>query len=193
MSWGSVIGAVGGGVIGFILGGPVGAFYGASLGFAIGMYVDPITPDVTPVGAPDTSELVMSGEVGTPVYDLAGTAKIIGHLLCYGGEHAEAEEEEVEGGKGGGGSESYVTGYKYYMSWAVGIAVGQVDTLLAVYENDDIVWEGELACPASGGQETITLDGMGSATFYFGTDDQALNSKVGAIIDDASWNIPYRN
>ena len=193
MSWGSVIGAVGGGVIGFILGGPVGAFYGASLGFAIGMYVDPITPDVTPVGAPDTSELVMSGEVGTPVYDLAGTAKIIGHLLCYGGEHAEAEEEEVEGGKGGGGSESYVTGYKYYMSWAVGIAVGQVDTLLAVYENDDIVWEGELACPASGGQETITLDGMGSATFYFGTDDQALNSKVGAIIDDASLNIPYRN
>ena len=194
MSIGGLISAVVGGVIGFVVGGPVGALYGISLGFALGMYVDPITPDMPSTGGPDQELLVMSGEVGTPIPDLAGTAKVTGHLLCYGGERADPVYTEVSGGKGGGGgSDPQVTGYKYYMSWAVGILAGEASTLYAVYKNDDVVWEGELDCPASGGEETITLDEMGSATFYFGTDDHALNTKVGALLDDSDLNVPYRN
>ena len=197
MSVGGLIGAAAGGVIGFFIGGPAGAFYGASLGFALGMAIDPITPDMPSAGAPDQGDLVMSGEVGTLIADLAGTAKIAGHLLCYGGERAEPVYGKTSGGGGKGGGppepKPQITGYKYYMSWAVGLIAGQAGTLYAVYKNDEIVWEGELDCPASGGEETITLDGMGSATFYFGTDDHALNSKVGALLDDPNLNIPYRN
>jgi hypothetical protein len=195
MSVGGLIGAAAGGVIGFVVSGfnPVGAFYGASLGFALGMAIDPITPDMPSAGAPDQGDQVMSGEVGTPIADLAGTAKIAGHLLCYGGERAEPVYGEAAGGKGGGEPDPQVTGYKYYMSWAVGIVAGEADKLYAVYKNDEVVWEGELDCPASGGEETITLDGMGSATLYFGTDDHALNSKVGALLDDPTLNTPYRH
>ena len=194
MSIGGLIGAVVGGVIGYIIGGPYGALYGISLGFSLGMYVDPITPDIPSVGGPDQGVQVMSSEIGTPIADLAGTAKIAGHLLCYGGERADPVYGEAGGGKGGGGgSDPQITGYKYYMSWAVGILAGEADTLYAIYKNDDVVWEGELDCPASGGEETIVLTEMGSATFYFGTDDHALNAKVGALIDDPALNIPYRN
>lgn len=193
MSLGSIIGGVVGGVIGWIYGGPYGAYFGFSLGFSLGMYVDPMTPDIPSTGGPDQGLLVMSGEVGTPIIDLAGTAKVAGHLLCYGGERADPVYTEVSGGKGGGGSDSQVTGYKYYMSWAVGIIAGQADTLYTVYKNDDVVWAGELDCPASGGEETIVLTDMGSATFYFGTDDHILNSKVGALLDDPALNVPYRN
>ena len=204
MSIGGLVGAVVGGVIGFVVtgGNPLGAFYGASLGFALGMIIDPMTPDVPSVGAPHPpGESVMSGEVGISIADLAGTAKIVGHLLCYGGERAEPVYGKTSGGGGKGGiggggppePEPQITGYRYYMSWAVGIVAGQADTLYAIYKNDEVIWEGTLDCPASGGEETITLDGMGSAVFYFGTDDHALNSKAGVLLDDATLNTPYRH
>lgn len=194
MSFGAIVGGVVGGVIGFIVGGgPVGAFYGAAIGFSLGMAIDPITPDIHSAGMPDQEALVMSGEIGSPMPDLAGTAKITGHLLCYGGERAEAQYTEVSGGKGADEPDPVITGYKYYMSWVVGIAAGQVDTLYAVHKGEDVVWEGILDCPVSGGQETIVLDDMGSATFYFGTADQVANSKVGDLLGDATLNSPYRN
>jgi hypothetical protein len=168
MSTGGLIGAGVGAVIGFFIAGPIGAIYGAGFGFAFGMAVDPMTPDVPSVGAPDQSELVMSGEIGTPIPDLAGTAKITGHLLCYGKERVETVYDNSSGGGGKGGGDEpdpQITGYKYYMSWAVGIVAGKANTLYAIYKNDeDVVWEGELDCPASGGEETVVLtDGGGGA------------------------------
>lgn len=212
MSIGSIIGGVVGGVIGFFMGGPMGAFYGASLGFTLGMVVDPMTPDMPSLGSPNPSEQVMSTEVGTPIADLVGTAKIPGHLLCFGNERNKAVyQESAGGGKGGGGAPPpQVTGYKYYMSWALGFCAcpgdSKISTLYAIYKNNDAepvwpvfetdeaeeVWEG-LICPESGGQETIVLDGIGSMDFYFGTDDQVPNSKVAEIILDSTLNTPYRN
>jgi len=159
MSVGSIIGGVVGGVIGFIYGGPMGAYYGATIGFGIGMMIDPMTPDISGLGMPKPGEVVMSSEVGTPLADLAGTAEITGHLIFYGGERNEPVYTETSGGKGGGGSEQQVAGYKYYMSWGLGICSGKVDTLYAIYKNEDPnpVWSGELECPASGGMETILL------------------------------------
>ena len=195
MSVGSIIGAIIGGIIGGIIGQGPGMLYGASLGFTLGMMIDPMTPDVPSSTTPDQSELIMSSEVGAPLCDLAGTAKITGHLLCYGAENTETQYNESSGGKGGGGGgEKTISGYKYYMSWALGIVAGPVDTLYAVYDtDDDVIWQGELNCPESGGKETITLDGLGSADFYFGTADQATNAGVAGIIDDSTLNTPYRN
>jgi len=198
MSVGSLIGGVVGGVVGFFIGGPTGAFYGASIGFGIGMMVDPMIPDMPAPGIPNPDDNVMKSTIGNPIPDLAGTAKITGHLLLFGKERNEPvySESAGGGGKGGGGGSSpppQIKGYKYYMSWAVGICAGQINTLYAVYKNEDVVWKGALDCPASGGQETIILDGVGSLTFYFGTNDQVANSKVGEIIPDATLNSPLRN
>lgn len=198
MSVGSFFGAVAGGIIGFVVtgGNPWGALYGASIGFGLGMAIDPMTPDMPSVGAPDQMTQVMSSTVGDPVPDLAGTGKIAGHLLCYGKERAEPVYSTSSGGGGKGGPpepQPQITGYKYYMSWVLGIVAGPVDTLYAIYKGEDVVWEGELNCPASGGKETIVLSGIGSVDFCFGTADQVANSKVGEIISDATLNTPYRN
>ena len=194
MSLGGLIGGVVGGIIGFFVGGPTGALYGASIGFSLGLAIDPITPDVPVAGVPlPVGSQIMLSEIGGPLPDLVGTGQITGHLLCFGKEWAEAIMTEVEGGKGGSSPDPYVSGYKYYMSWAVGIVAGPVDILYTIYKNEDIIWEGTLELPASGGQETIVIEGMGSAIFYFGTADQVANSDVGELLGDETLNSPYRH
>ena len=193
MSIRSIAGAVVGGVIGFFVGGLWGAFYGASIGFGLGMAVDPLTPDISSPGVP-LQELQFTGNtIGTPIADVLGTVKLVGTFLCYGKERVENITQETGGKGGGGGGEEQVTGHRYYMSWVQGICKGPVDTLFAIYkDNDELLWSGELNRPASGGQETILLADTGSMTFYFGTDDQAVNSKIGEIISDNTLNSPLR-
>jgi len=62
-----------------------------------------------------------------------------------------------------------------------------------VFNGTDVVWAGELNRPESGGEETITLQDMGSMTFYFGTDDQTANSVIGSKLEDPTLNVPYRH
>lgn len=189
MSLGSLIGIATGAVLGFFIPG-VGIFMGAALGLGLGMMLDPITPDVN-APSPLQGELqITTSSVGTLISDLLGTAKFTGNLFWYGLERSEEQTEEV-GGKGGG--ETVVTGYKYYMSWAMGLCLGEIDTLYTVYNGEDeVVWEGVLHRPESGGEETITLTDMGSAVLYFGTDDQVANTKLGAALEDPTLNPPYR-
>ena len=193
MSIGSIVGAVVGGVIGFFVGGLWGAFYGASIGFGLGMAVDPLTPDISSPGVP-LQELQFTGNtIGTPIADVLGTVKLVGTFLCHGKERVENITQKTGGKGGGGGGEEQVTGHRYYMSWVQGICKGPVDTLFAIYkDNDELLWSGELNRPASGGQETILLADTGSMTFYFGTDDQVVNSKIGEIISDNTLNSPLR-
>ena len=195
MSLGSVLGGVAGGIIGFFVGGPMGAVYGAGFGFAAGFMLDPLTPDANVAGAPLPTTQVMVSTIGDPIPDLNGTALIVGHLLLFGKERT-AEITQTQEPQGGKGSEpdpiTQVVGYNYYMSWAVGIVKGPITTIYTIYADDDIVWDGELEMPVSGGQETIVLEGMGSCVFYFGSDDQMPNTKVGEIIGDATLNTPLR-
>ena len=195
MSLGSILGAVGGGIIGFFVGGPMGAVYGAGFGFAAGFVFDPLTPDVNLAGAPLPTTQVMVSTIGDPIPDLNGTALIVGHLLLFGKERTTeiTQTQEPQGGKGSEPDPiTQVVGYNYYMSWAVGIVKGPITTIYTIYADDDIVWDGELELPTSGGQETIVLEGMGSCVFYFGSDDQMPNTKVGEIIGDATLNTPLR-
>ena len=169
MSTGGAIGAIVGGLVGAALAPWTGGLslaamssimYGASFGLAIGMMIDPMTPDISGLGIPDQQENIMSAEVGTPLPDLAGTAKITGHLLFYGNERSEPVyyTSSSSGGKGTDAeNEKRITGYRYYMTWGLGICVGPIDTLFAVYRNEDLVWSGELDAPVSGGKETIVL------------------------------------
>jgi len=186
---GAIMGAIQGAIIGWVYGGPWGAVAGAVIGAVAGGVLPGIlAPDAQQMGAPDLSPLSWtSNEIGTPIPDLLGTSKFTGTLMYFGGERSEAQEETTDsGGKGGGGGDqTYITGYKYYMSWAVGLCVGPVDELYTVFKNDDVVWSGNSTRPVSGGQETIVIPDFGSMTFFFGTSDQAAAFYLReAAIDD---------
>lgn len=198
MSVGGLVGAIVGGVVGFFIGGPLGVLYGTVVGFSMGMMVDPMEADIESVGEPSRPADKLSvtpNDIGAPIYDLLGTGSIKGNLLFYGRERSKPiySESSGGGGKGGGGSSppKQITGYKYYMSWGVGICIGEVDEFYTILNDDIDVWSGNLTT-VSGGQETIVIEGMGSATISFGTQDQMPIDNVGKIIPDSTLNTPYR-
>lgn len=198
----------------------VGWALGAAMvgaGFGIGMALDPLQPDIPSPGQPPTGELqITTAEYGLPVTDILGTVKLAGNLLWYCCDHVveETEQQEVQGGKGGSTqSQTVVTGYKYYLSWALGICLGPVDTLYTIYRNEDVVWSGELHRPVSGGKRSIYIESMETTIeFFYGTSDQEPLTALcrhlaagntgggagapvgsGACNDDTNLNIPYRN
>lgn len=195
MSVGGIFGAVVGGIVGFFIPGG-GWLLGAKLaavGFVIGTAIDPMTPDIKSVSPVQDLQLP-SNEIGNPIYDALGTVKVVGgQLLCHGQE--KSYPQYVKTGGKGGSSKKQVTGYEYSASWAIGICLGPVDTLLTVFKDgEEVVWEGECVrpTPGLGGSEEILLNNMGAMRFFFGTDDQEGNPDVGEIIGDATLNIPWR-
>lgn len=198
MSTGSGIGGVIGAIIGFVIGTiyPVignlfGAYIGFMVGFGVGYAIDPIQADISQPGVPIQQLQIPDNTVGAVIVDVLGTVKVSGTFLCFGLEKATPQYTK-SGGKGGS-SQKVLTGYKYYMSWAQGICLGPVDTLHAIYKNnDEKLWSGTLNRPESGGKETISIPDYGSITFYFGTDDQIADSTIARIIGESSLNSPFR-
>ena len=200
MSLGSAIGAAVGGIVGFLIPGlgVLGAVYGAAIGFGVGLILDPIRPDVAPPGKPQVGQLQMTtADEGLPVADVLGTTKLVGNILWYANNRTvEILAPEPETGKGGSGISSssgpQVEGYNYYLTWAVGICSGPIDTLYTVYKGEECVWEGELNRPASGGEETVSVIGVGSMTFFFGTNDQVAPSGITNLLEDPTLYTNYR-
>ena len=142
-------GALLGGIVGFFIGGPTGAFVGFGLGLGLGTIIDPTNPDHPTVGEPMQDLEMMSNVEGLPLPDLLGTSKMTGNLLYYGGNKRTEITEEAEtggggSGDGGGGDDEVVTGYRYYLSWAMGFCLGPVDNLYTVWADDKIVWSGDI-------------------------------------------------
>ena len=152
MSLGNLFSAIGYGIMGFLYGGPVGAAVGFVIGFGISLAMDALAPDMPSPGQPNLSELSLpTADEGINIPDILGTTKLSGNIFQYFGNNTVAITEEVEtGGKGGSDSETVTTGYKYYLSWAMGICLGPVDTLFSVYAGDHLVYEGDLPRPDSG-------------------------------------------
>lgn len=196
MSIQNLISGVIGATLGFFMGGgPIGALKGFAIAFSMSLAMDALAPDMPSPGQPQTAELAFpTTQEGANIPDILGTTKLSGNIFQYfGNRYVEVKEDS--GGKGGGGGD-VTTGYKYYLSWAMGICLGPSDYLYAVYAGDDLVWSGELEKPASGGLEILNL-GMtskenpfggvmvvededapiiGNMYFYFGTDDQEINT-----------------
>ena len=122
-----------------------------SLVSGIASYINPIQPDIDSPGQPQIGELRLStAQEGMIIPDALGTVKSTGNIFYYFGDNNIEQVESTPGGKGGGSDASFVTGYKFYLSWLVGICLGPVDTLYSVYAGDTLVWSGEQARPAEG-------------------------------------------
>lgn len=185
MSLGGILGAIVGGVIGFYTGGPVGALKGIMIGYTIGagvdMLVNPYVPDRPSPGQPDTSSLsINSIEEGGSIIDALGTTKISrANFIWMGRNRSEALEETVEYEVPSGcgskkKSETYTTGYRYYLTWALGICVGPIDEVVAILKDDDqLIWAGSITSTS-----TINIKDVGSADFYFGEDSQPINTNI---------------
>ncbi|MBU2548357.1 MAG: hypothetical protein KKB20_08115 [Proteobacteria bacterium] len=212
-SGGGIIGGVIGGVIGWFVGGPTGAYLGAAIGFGLTSGVADIgsvSNTESGAGSPDLAEFsINTCEEGLPIPDVLGTTKITGNIIWHCCERAEAIVEQREvgtgggGGKGGGGEgggtavESVTVGYKYYMTWAVAVCLGPVDTLHAIYKNDDIAYEGPYERADAEGQSAawLAFNDFGTFTFYYGTDDQDaephLVQHVGADLNPPMRGLCY--
>ena len=201
---GIVVGAIAGfytGGAGWALAGSI--IMGASVGYAIGSAIDPQTPDMPQPGEPKMGELdIPTAEEGGVIPDLLGTSKIAGNILWYGGARTEevTEEQEVQGGgKGGGGgttTQTVTVGYKYYLSWALGLALGPVDELITVLRGEEVVWEGSLLLSNyPGGVASITCGNMGTCYFFFGNNAQpkmsTMSTALGAAINPSYRGLCY--
>lgn len=195
MSSGGLAGGVLGAVGGFFIGGPLGALYGAQLGFGLGMLVDPITPDANVAGKLQAGELnISTAQEGLSIAEIMGSPKLTGNVIGYWNSRSEEVKEEVQGGKGGGGGGQTVTaGYKYYLTWLMGLCMGPVDTFYSIYQNEKCIWEGELDRPVSGGEQTIVIPDFGSVTLYYGTDDQEINTTIQGLVEDSTLVPAYRH
>lgn len=156
---GTITTAVSMGVIGFMWGGPPGAFAGVALGIGLSLVTQRLAPDSQTPGAPQVQELQLpTATEGAPIFDLLGISKFTGNLIHYWGNRREEVTESVEAAKGSKGSgDEYVVGYRFYLSWIMGFCLGPLDMLYTIYANDQVIYDGALACPSSGGKEIISL------------------------------------
>lgn len=184
MSTGGIIGTIAGGAIGFVIGGPLGAAVGAGLGLAAGMVIDPIEPDIA---KPEPAQLsVPTAMEGAPIPDVLGISQLSGNFIWYCCPRAEEVKEDA--GKGGSGE--VVTGYKYYLFFAIGLCRGPVDTLYCIYDGDTLLWEGPLhLSDATNGKVSISVENRGIIDFYFGTQDQTPNSFMSG---NTGYSISYK-
>ena len=172
-----VLGVIGG-VVGFFVGGPAGAFVGFSIGYGLGTIIDPMTPDIPSPGEPSNELEMMSNQEGLPFPDILGTTKMSGNLLYYGGNRMTKIKEKADdgggvSGLGGGGSKKIVTGYRYFLHWALGFCLGPVDTLYTVWSDDRVVWAGELhRSDVTKGEASIILM-AGDRTKILGYEDDS--------------------
>lgn len=195
---GQIIGGVVGAVVGYYVGGPYGAVVGASMGMGLGAYIDPIRPDIPQPGQPQISELnINTSTEGSTLFDVLGTTKIsAANFIWYGNSRSVAVEETqtTEGGKGGGStSTTYVTGYEYYLSWALAICSGPISAVHTIYSNDTSVYNEVLyAADYPAGYADITLgNGMGACRIYFGTETQTQDPTMAAALG-TTITPPYR-
>jgi hypothetical protein len=183
---------------------------GMTIGSAIGSYISPVntdTPDSPALGKPDIekSSYTTCAE-GLLIPDVFGTTRLSGNIIGYWNPRntpiiVESENQTAssggKGGKGGGGSTTtteQTTGYKYYLTWAVGLCEGPVDGLYAIYKDKDkCIWKGAaLRSQAAQGCTVIIVTDLGAIRFYWGTDDQVKDPSI-LEYQGATYTPRYRN
>jgi len=211
-SFGQLFGFAVGALVGYFFPGGghllMNMFMGASIGMAVGGMIDPPSYDSPDAGQPELQDIsITMASEGAVIPEVLGTTKITGNVLHYWGSRNTAHMAEHDG-------QEYESGRDYYLSWIQGICMGPVDTLYAIYLDENIVWYGEAARPENGQFETVLCQELdtrgeydtetsshteltvnsgltyGNLHFYFGTDNQEVNENIEDTGENR--NIPYR-
>ncbi len=80
---------------------------------------------------------IQSSVYGQPLPIVYGANRIAGNLIWYGDFKAIAQTQEVETGKGGGGTETIQTGWKYRASFMIGLCEGQINEISKFWEGTE--------------------------------------------------------
>lgn len=115
-------------------------------------------------------ERVPTNQEGVALPVVQGTA-LLGVTWIDGARNVNAYEIKVKVGK-----DKETVGHNYYADVAGLVCMGPVDRLLAVYAEEDVVWEGDLSDPGAGYVDIQT--DIGNARFHFGGADQTIDGYV---------------
>lgn len=181
-----VVGAVVGIVVGVATAGIGLAAYAATAGtLAFGVATSlMLSANAQKLGAGGLSnaaakdlEIATSSEA-IPVPVVWGQVRIAGNYMRY--DHATFRNEPVyaqsasSGGKGGGDAPPQLVGFKYYLSYLYGVCMGDVDSIGAVWDGNEMKIVGT-GTTFSANSQTIALSGSdfsGTCRVYRGNDSQ---------------------
>lgn len=163
----AILVAVGGALLGSAVG--IGASAGWLIGSLIGTFLFPSSSGRDQEG-PRLGDLsVTSSAAGAPIPIGYGTVRLGGNMIWSTGIEEVKHEEEVEGGKGGGGSQT-ITTYEYFCSFALGFAEGPCDDLLRIWADGKVIYD-------KTGQSGSTSAGL-KFRLYRGTEEQGQDSLI---------------
>jgi hypothetical protein len=84
---------------------------------------------------------ITSVEEGKVIPRAFGRCRLPGNILWYGNLKSKAQYQEVEGGKGSGGSSKSKTGYKYWMDMWQGVCVGPATPMRVYVQDEPYEWD----------------------------------------------------
>lgn len=196
-SAGQWVGGIVGGIVGWFVGGPSGVYAGAMIGSGIGGVIDPPKgPDIKGPRLSDLAQQVSSYGVDLP--RIYGTYQTFGNVFwVQGNALIEQAEKKKQGGKGG--SESSVTTYHYFGTFAVSLCEGPIVAVKRIWIAGDLWYDAgsdDLATMIQSNRsnlqgiypsEKAELFGVGgllaaSWTLYRGTDTQDPDPLIEADI-----------
>ena len=151
------------------------------------------TPKQTPTPAMPAN--IAAKDMGTnqaalPIPVLSGIRKVAGtYLTALFDNKAKAIKEKMGSGKT---STTVTTGYNYYASFALALCMGPVDSIRAIYANDEAIWQGNIT---RGGSNSATIaTTLGNITLYWGTASQPTDPTLAGYCGVGAGAMPaYRN
>lgn len=174
---------------------------GLTVGGGVGMIIDPPTfgmdmraPDSVAAGSPEVEEFQISTiKDGQPMPDLCGITSVAGVLIGYGGNRAEDIVKYLSvplPSSEGAVAEGHRIGYKYYLTWAIGLSLGVVDELFSIKSEDLTIASGNWKQSTYGDYASVDIGEMGTLYFYYGTTTQTQDSVLASKTGDD--HPPYR-
>lgn len=135
--------------------------------------------DVTePVVGGVEEESLSTAQEAIPVPYIAGTRKVGVHWISntYNQRSKEVSPEDLSDATSKKAGDISTGVYDYYGSIAAAVCMGSVDTLVSISFDGETVWAGNIERSLSPDPFVGTIVGYGTFKFYWGTDDQILES-----------------
>lgn len=131
---------------------------------------------------------ILTNQSAQPIPVLWGIRKVGGtYITDLFQRKSKAIKQEVGSGKS---KTKVTTGYNYYASFALSLCMGPVDSIRAIYGNDDLIWSGNVARGGSDSAQIATS--LGNIRIYWGTTTQPVDGTLASYGVGAEKMPAYR-